>query len=44
MSWDAAATLQLLAILGSIASGGMAWYKRETIIAASHWLLSKPLL
>jgi hypothetical protein len=38
MSWDASATLQLLAILGSIASVGMAWYQRRQITAAGHWL------
>jgi hypothetical protein len=37
MSWDASATLQLLAILGSIASVGMAWYTRKNITAAGHW-------
>jgi hypothetical protein len=38
MSWDASATLQLIAILGSVASVGMAWYQRKHIATASHWL------
>jgi hypothetical protein len=42
MSWDTSATLQLLAILGSIASVSMAWYQRRYIAAASHWLRGEP--
>jgi hypothetical protein len=38
MSWDASATLQLIAILGSVASVGMAWYQRRHITTASQWL------
>jgi hypothetical protein len=38
MFWDASATLQLVAILGSVASVGMAWYQRRHITTASHWL------
>jgi hypothetical protein len=38
MPWDASATLQLLAIIGSTASVGMAWYQRSNIATASHWL------